>query len=537
MVRPGPRTPPHNLTLIAASYGKHLPSATQICTRGIYQTLTQVLVLGAGFAGYHCLRRLERRLSAGAAEVIAVNPEDYMLYVPLLPDVTGGVLEPHRVAVPLRARLPRSRLVLGNVTSLNLDEQTCSVADIEGRGRVRYDRLVIACGGVTRLLAVPGVAEHALGFKSVAEALYLRDHILRQLELAEQCDDDDERTARLTFVVVGAGYTGTEVAAQGALLTSRALRRRPELRGHQARWVLLDLASRVLPGLSAELSGPAASVLRRRGVDVRLGQTVTEVASDCTVLSDGAKLPAYTAVWCVGVRPDSQGQIPAGSVSIPAYRSGRTCESWRTTRMLPVSLIFTSGAASGVNCYAAVLVLGLLGRFGHIAAIPQVLERPQVLAAAAVLFAGQFVVGKVPVLDSVWDVAHTALRPVVGGAVGVVMAQHAQASSAAVIAAAALGGGTALAAHVVKSGVRVGVNASPEPFSNIVASLLEDAGVVGLVSFAVFHPVPAAIIAAVALAAGIAAFALLAARIRRAWRRRREARLQRSVAPVRALRW
>ena len=265
----------------------------------------QVLVLGAGFAGYHCLRRLERRLPAGAAEVIAVNPADYMLYVPLLPDVTGGVLEPHRVAVPLRARLPRTRLVLGNVTSLNLDERTCSVADIEGRGRVvRYDRLVIACGGVTRLLTVPGVAEHALGFKSVAEALYLRDHILRQLELAEQCDDDDERAARLTFVVVGAGYTGTEVAAQGALLTRRALQRRPRLHGHQARWVLLDLASRVLPGLSAELSGPAASVLRRRGVDVRLGQTVTEVASDRTVLSDGAKLPAYTVVWCVGVRPD-----------------------------------------------------------------------------------------------------------------------------------------------------------------------------------------------------------------------------------------
>jgi hypothetical protein len=191
-------------------------------------------------------------------------------------------------------------------------------------------------------------------------------------------------------------------------------------------------------------------------------------------------------------------------------------------------LIFTSGAASGVNCYAAVLVLGLLGRFGHIAAIPQVLERPQVLAAAAVPYFGQFVVGKIPVLDSVWDVVHTALRPVVGGAVGVVVAQHAHANSAAVIAAAALGGGSALAAHVVKSGVRVGVNASPEPFSNTVASLLEDAGVVGLVSFAVFHPVPAAIIAAVALAVGIVVFALLASRMRRAWHRRREARLQRS---------
>ena len=196
--------------------------------------------------------------------------------------------------------------------------------------------------------------------------------------------------------------------------------------------------------------------------------------------------------------------------------------------MLPVSLIFTSGAASGVNCYAAVLVLGLLGRFGHIAAIPPVLERPSVLAAAAVLFAGQFVVGKIPMLDSVWDVVHTALRPVVGGAVGVVMAQHAHANSAAVMTAAALGGGSALAAHVVKTGVRVGVNASPEPFSNIIASLLEDVGVVSLVSFAVFHPVAAAMVAAVTLAAGIALFALLASRMRRAWHRRREARQQAS---------
>ena len=195
--------------------------------------------------------------------------------------------------------------------------------------------------------------------------------------------------------------------------------------------------------------------------------------------------------------------------------------------MLPVSLIFTSGVASGVNSYLAVLVLGLLGRFGHVAAIPAVLERPSVLAAAAVLYAGQFVAGKVPVLDSVWDVVHTPLRPVVGGAIAVVTAQQAHAGSGATIAAAALGGGSALASHVVKTGTRVGVNASPEPFSNIVASLLEDLGVAGLVSFAVFHPLPAAIVTAVVLAAGIALVALLASRIRRGWQRRRDARLRR----------
>jgi hypothetical protein len=195
--------------------------------------------------------------------------------------------------------------------------------------------------------------------------------------------------------------------------------------------------------------------------------------------------------------------------------------------MLPVSLIFTSGVASGVNSYLAVLVLGLLGRFGHVAAIPAVLERPEVLTAAAVLYAGQSVAGKVPVLDSVWDVVHTPLRPVVGGAIGAVLAQQAHVSPAAAIAGAALGGGSALASHAVKTGTRVGVNASPEPFSNIAASLLEDLGVAGLVSFAVFHPVAAAAVTAVVLAAGIALLALLASRIRRGWQRRRDARLRR----------
>jgi hypothetical protein len=197
--------------------------------------------------------------------------------------------------------------------------------------------------------------------------------------------------------------------------------------------------------------------------------------------------------------------------------------------MLP-SLIFTSGVASGVNSYAVVLVLGLLGRFGHIAAIPPVLERPTVLAAAAVLYIGQFVVGKIPMLDSVWDLVHTAVRPVVGGAIGVVTAQHAHASAAATIALAALGGGSALASHVVKTGMRAGVNMSPEPFSNIVASLLEEAGVIGLVSFAVFHPLDAAILAAIVLAVGIALFTMLASRIRRGWQRRHPVRAARTRA-------
>jgi NADH:ubiquinone reductase (H+-translocating) len=265
----------------------------------------RILVLGTGFAGYHCLRELERRLPADSAELVAVNPTDYMLYVPLLPEVAAGILDPRRVAIPLRESCPRTHVVPGTATSVDLAGRTCTVLDVEGRTRVLdWDRLVLACGSVTRLLSVPGVAEHALGFKSIPEALYLRDHILGQLELAEQTEDPEDRQARTTFVVVGAGYTGTEVAAQCASYTADALRRYPGLRDDEVRWILLDLAPRVLPGLNERLSGPAQEVLRRRGVDVRLRTSVESVTPTCARLSDGSEIPTRTVVWCVGVYPD-----------------------------------------------------------------------------------------------------------------------------------------------------------------------------------------------------------------------------------------
>lgn len=265
----------------------------------------RVLVVGTGFAGYHCLRTLERVLPPDAAELVAVNPTDYMLYVPLLPEVAGGSLDPRRVAVPLRPKLPRTRLVLGDATGVDLAARTCTVVDVEGRERVlEWDRLVLTAGSVTRLLSIPGVAEHAFGFKSVAEAVFLRDHVLRQVELAEQADDPAERAARATFVVVGAGYTGTELVAQGQQLTRSALRGRTGLTEAEIRWVLVDMAPRVLPGLDERLSGPAARVLRSRGVDVRLETSVEAVTPTCARLTDGTEIPTRTVVWCVGVRPD-----------------------------------------------------------------------------------------------------------------------------------------------------------------------------------------------------------------------------------------
>ncbi|MEV4673933.1 MULTISPECIES: NAD(P)/FAD-dependent oxidoreductase [Actinomadura] len=261
-------------------------------------------MVGAGFAGFSAARTLSR-LARGRAEITLVNPTDYFLYVPLLPEVATGLIDPRRVAVSLPAALPGVRMVLGQAERIDVDAGKVHYTDPEdGLGEVGYDRLVLAVGSVNKLLPIPGVAEHAHGFRSIPEALYLRDHVVRQIELADATDDPAEREARCTFIVVGAGYTGVEVAAHGALFTRSLLRSHPRLRDVTPRWLLLDVADRVLPELDERLSRTADRVLRERGVEVRMGMSVREATLDGAWLTDGVFVPSRSLVWCVGVRPD-----------------------------------------------------------------------------------------------------------------------------------------------------------------------------------------------------------------------------------------
>src|SRR5580692_6539809 len=241
-----------------------------------------VVIVGAGFAGFNAARELSR-LVGDTTEIVVINSTDYFLYLPLMPQVAGGLVEPAHVCASLPRRLPKVRFVLGTVDHVDPQHKMVSWSGPDGSsGEIAYDRVIMTAGSVNKLLPIPGIADYAHGFRSIAEAMFLHDEITRQLELASVATDPDERAARCTFVVVGAGYTGTEVVAQGQLLTTRLAKSMPALVGQEIRWMLLDTAPRLLPELDPRLSKTADRVLRRRGEEV----------------------PTRCLIWCVGVRPD-----------------------------------------------------------------------------------------------------------------------------------------------------------------------------------------------------------------------------------------
>ncbi|RKS04665.1 NADH dehydrogenase [Nocardiopsis sp. Huas11] len=263
----------------------------------------RIVVVGAGFGGVHTLRHLERRIPTGAADIALVAPHDYMLYSPLLPQVASGLITPQSVAMSVHRLTRDTRLIPGHAVGVDTADGTVVVRRPTGElAPVRYDRLVLAPGGLTRAFDIPGLTEHAYGAKTLAEAVLLRDHVLAQLELANDSRDPVEREERCRFIVVGGGYTGVETAASLMRLTEEAARRYPELRS-VIRWHLVDIAPKVLPELGDRLGRRALDMLRSMGIEVKLKVSVREVTPDKVVLTDGRALPCRTLIWTAGMAP------------------------------------------------------------------------------------------------------------------------------------------------------------------------------------------------------------------------------------------
>ncbi|HET9460673.1 MAG TPA: NAD(P)/FAD-dependent oxidoreductase [Gaiellaceae bacterium] len=251
------------------------------------------LVLGGGFAGAYVARLLGRR---GAT---ILSPENFMLYTPLLPEAGAATLEPRHVVVPLRQMCPHAELVLGRVTGLERPRKVAIADTLAGPVEFEYERLVVALGAVTRVLPIPGLAEHGLGFKDLADAIALRNRVLQQLERASI----DPAPEELGFVFVGAGYAGVEALAELEDFAHAALRFYPDLRETPQRWVLVDAAPKILPEIPRRLGEYAHRQLERRGFEIHVWTTLESYDGREAVLSDGSRIPARTLVWTAGVRP------------------------------------------------------------------------------------------------------------------------------------------------------------------------------------------------------------------------------------------
>jgi len=255
-----------------------------------------VLVVGGGFAGGYVARLLEKRRAT------IVSPENFMLYTPMLPEAASGTLEPRHVVVPLRLMCPHAELVLGRVVGIDFERQRARVETDDGLFGLGYQEVVIALGAIVRTLPIPGLAEHALGFKSLPDAIYLRNHVLRRLEAAAAAGSEGQRRRELSFVFVGAGYAGVEALAELSDLVRDALRHYPTIRHEPQRWVLVDAAPKILPEIPTRLGDYAAAQLAKRGVDIRVSTTLESVEPHAATLSDGERILTSTVVWTAGVR-------------------------------------------------------------------------------------------------------------------------------------------------------------------------------------------------------------------------------------------
>ena len=263
-----------------------------------------VVIAGGGFGGLYAARRLERRLPRYSARIIVVSDVNFLLYSPLLPGAAAGSLEPRHVVVPLREELEWADLRLGRVTGADPAVNELYVRTLDERDEtLRYDQLVVALGSVSRVLPIPGLAEHALGFKTLADAIAVRNRALVNLEIAESLPDDESRREYLTFVFVGAGYAGVEGIAELQDYVNATIERYPRCRAAGTRWIIADVLDRIMPEIPESLAEFASQELRGRGIELRTGTRLESMDERSAVLSTGETVPTRTVCWTAGVKP------------------------------------------------------------------------------------------------------------------------------------------------------------------------------------------------------------------------------------------
>ncbi|GAB2733316.1 NAD(P)/FAD-dependent oxidoreductase [Salinifilum aidingensis] len=264
---------------------------------------TRILILGGGSVGMGVALQLQKKLGRREASVTVVDPQPHMTYQPFLPEAAAGSVEPRHVVAPLRRVLKRCHVVTAAVTEINDDTRTVTVENPQsGKQTLEYDHLVVGLGSVSRLLPIPGLAEHGIGLKTVGEATYLRNHVLAMMDAAANTDDEELRKRLLTFTFVGGGFAGVEALAELQDMARFACRYYSAITPEDMRWVLVEGAGRVMPEVSEKMGVYVVKALEERGIEVYLNTVLKTIENQHAVLSDGSEFDTNTLVWNAGVK-------------------------------------------------------------------------------------------------------------------------------------------------------------------------------------------------------------------------------------------
>lgn len=265
----------------------------------------RILIVGGGYVGLYAARRILRKMRYGEATVTVVDPRSYMTYQPFLPEAAAGSISPRHVVVPLRPVLSEAEVLTGRVTAIDQDRKVANVAPLVGDAyEVPFDYLVVALGAVSRTFPVPGLAEQGIGMKGVEEAIGLRNHVLEQLDKADSTTDPEVRRKALTFVFVGGGFAGAETVGEVEDMARDAARYYPSIRREDMRFLLVDVADRILPEVGPKLGEWGLTHLQKRGVEVHLKTSLTSCVDGHVILSNGVEVNSGTIVWTAGVKPN-----------------------------------------------------------------------------------------------------------------------------------------------------------------------------------------------------------------------------------------
>ncbi|MDI2029990.1 FAD-dependent oxidoreductase [Saccharopolyspora sp. TS4A08] len=264
----------------------------------------RVVIIGGGHVGLTLALRLQKKLDAGEARVTVIDTQPHMTYQPFLPEAAAGSLEPRHVVVPLREALKRCEVLTAQVSTID-HANRCLTATL-GDGKVEqlgYDILVPVPGSISRALPIPGLAEQGVGFKTIGEAIYLRNHVLSRLDIAASTEDERLRRRLLTFLFIGGGYAGIEALAELQSMARYAIRSYPQLSEHDMRWVLVEAMGRIMPEVSPPMGEYTRRQLESLGIEVKLNTTANSLVDGRVELSDGDVFDSDTIVWTAGVKP------------------------------------------------------------------------------------------------------------------------------------------------------------------------------------------------------------------------------------------